>query len=151
MASSWPDLHDRVERAEFVENIFAGIAIVPALAIHDEHVFMASRRQDEPLFPQPRVRVAGQAQAGRLPVIETAADIDVLGAIAFQDEVNLVTLRFRGWRLYFCFAFLTLFFFRFWHKQFVVSSREDVLLAGPVAAPGSCPSELIDHLKIKAA
>src|ERR1019366_6821392 len=122
IASSWPDLHDRVERAVNVGDIFAGIGIVQPFPVHDELVFVPAGWKQQPFFPQPRVRVADHAQAGRMPVIETAADIDVLGSVAFQNKVNLATLLFRSGRFHFRFVFLTLLIFHFWHKQFLFRS-----------------------------
>ncbi len=112
IALSWPNLHDRVERAENVRHIFAGVGIVPLASIHDELVFVTAGRKCQPLFPQAVIRVADHAQAGWMPVVEIAADIDVFHSSAFQNKIRIVARRIRdGYFNYFIFLGRLIFHF----------------------------------------
>ena len=64
----------------------------------------------------------GHASPQAAMIYQHAADIDVLGSVVFQNEVNLATLLFRSGRFHFRFVFLTLLIFHFWHKQFLFRS-----------------------------
>ena len=115
-AFSWPDLYDRVERAEDVTDVFWGVGIVPPASIHEEFIFVTTGRKCQPFFPQARVRIADHAQAGRMPVVEITADIDVFRAVALQNKINIAAWQDCGGRFYFHFVFPALLLFRFLHK-----------------------------------
>ena len=90
------DKYHGVERTEDVGDIIGGLRVVEPGAIHEEFVFITSGRQDQPFFPKARLRVADHAQAGGLPVIEIAANIDMPGTDEFQDEIHLHRAGLRG-------------------------------------------------------
>jgi len=61
---------------------------MPPSSVHDELVFVAAGQKSKPFFPQARLRAADHAQAGRMPVVEITADIDVFRAVTLQNKIN---------------------------------------------------------------
>ena len=94
-----------------VRDILAGFRIVQPFSVHDELIFVTSGSKYQSLFPQAVIRTSDPAQADWLPLVEIAADMDVLRTHVIQNKANLAACQDGGGFFRFRFVLRTPCFF----------------------------------------